>query len=363
MVNTKMHLKPGESLQGKRGKEDLYDCYHSKIAFSDAYVLGGKIAEGNFGIVYYTHHVSSSDCFDDDDHKGQYAVKVIKRSNDGAHDEEAIHEVNIMCQLRHAPTVIQLIDFYMDDEKLYIVQSLALGGDVFDRLAERKHYTEKTARSLSQSLLHTIGYIHHRKIIHRDLKIENLLLKTVEDDDKVVLCDFGYAANLPKDKEEGFTTLAGTAAYYAPEMLLRNVYREEVDVWAVGCIVYALLGGNVPFGEAGETEDDLAELHERIEQNDFDFEDTNWDDVSGSAKKLISKLLVPDPFQRSTISQALKSSWFESPDLEKISIHDSLKRIRVFVRRRKLKAAANAIRVSNRILHSHTGMMSHKRTE
>jgi len=355
MVNTKLHLKPGESLQGKQGIEDLYDCLHSEIAFSDAYVLGGKIAEGKFGIVYYTHHVSSSDCFDDDDHKGQYAVKVIERGYNGKNDEDVIHEVNIMRKLRNAPTVIKLIDFYMDNGKLYIVQCLALGGDVFDRLSMREQYTEETARSLCLSLIHTIGYVHHRKIVHRDLKIENLLLKTEEDDDKIVLCDFGLAVTLPKDKEKGFETRIGTPAYYAPEIILGNLYREGVDIWAVGCIVYALLGGYLPFGGDIEPEDGEPDLFERITRNDYNFEEKSWNGVSGSAKNLIDELLVHDPCKRSTIVQALKSPWFKSPDLDRISIHDSLTKIRGFVRRRKLKSAANAIVISNRFLHHHTG--------
>jgi len=334
----KLHLQPGESLHEK---EDLRDCLNSKIEFNEAYILGEEIAAGSFGTVYYTHHVSTAD----HDLKKQYAVKIIERSG-GKNDEEAIHESSIMRDLRNVPNVIQLQDFYMDKKNLYIVQDLALGGDVFDRLALKDTYTEKDARNLCSNLITTIGYIHRSEIIHRDLKPENLLLKALDDDESILVCDFGLAARLPSNKEEGFTSMCGTAAYTAPEIINGPAYREKVDIWAVGCIMFVLLGGYLPFGDSED-----GDIFDRILNGDFDFKDEQWDFVSGSAKKLIEKLLEPEADDRITISEALSSRWFKKCPrmLSKVSLGGSLRKIKGIVRKRKLRGVVDVVIATKRL--------------
>jgi len=313
------------------------------VFFADSYVLGDEINAGSFGVVYFTHHVTSED-------KEQYAVKIIERDDEGSAEIEAIHESRIMHLLKGVPNVIQLQDFYMDGESLYIVQDLAMGGDVFDRLAKRETYTEKDARGLSIMLLKTVGNIHRRQIVHRDLKPENLLLQTKEDDSTILLCDFGLAKELPEDKEEGFTTMCGTPAYTAPEIIAgEDQYRENVDLWAVGVIIYALLGGSLPFGD-----DSDPDLFDRIEDGDYDYDDESWDFVSGSAKKVITNLLKHNPKKRWTVTDTLQSKWCKKDpnELKGIKLQKSLKGIRRMVMRRKLKAAAKCVSLSTNLCAS-----------
>jgi len=335
-----LNLSVGDSLHER---ENLYDCLESEVKFDDAYVLGDEIAAGSFGTVYYTHHVSESD----NDDKKQFAVKVIERDAAGEADTEAIHESTIMLELRTVANIIQLKDFYMDRDNLYIVQDLAMGGDVFDRLAMKDIYTEKEARDLCEHLIATVGYMHDQKILHRDLKPENLLLQSMDDDANILLCDFGMAGRLPENIDDGFQTMVGTPAYVAPEIINGDVYREKVDVWAVGCIIYVLLSGYLPFGDSEDPD-----VLERIAGHDYDFEEEQWDCVSGSARKLISSLLEPDVNDRPTLSEALKSRWFKKcgKKMGGVKLQKSLTKIKKIVRHRKLRTVITAVKFSNRML-------------
>jgi len=266
-----------------------------KVPVDDVYAIGDKINAGAFSTVYKAYHLSNPDV--------TFAVKVLYQDTE---DDEAIvlREVSIMRDLKNVPNVIQLTDFYMYNRDMYIFQSYAEGGDVLDRLTEKMTYEEKAAREISRNLFTTIQSIHQRNIVHRDLKFENILLKDKNDDTQIMLCDFGCAIALPE--HGGLRTLCGTPAYTAPEIVLGQEYGKEVDMWSLGCIIYSLLSGSLPFGS-----DDIDEcaLYERACKADYDFDEEVWDFVSGSVKNLISNLLHLDTNQRLTADQALGCTW------------------------------------------------------
>jgi len=237
----------------------------------------------------------------------------------------------------------------MDDERIYIVQELAKGGDVLDRLTKRETYTEHDVRELAFLLLKTMQTLHGRQIVHRDLKPENLLLKDELDDTQILLCDFGYATFLPPSEpspepssitsegEDGdyrsnyyLSSFVGSSPYMAPEIVVGKNYREEVDMWSVGCILYMLLSGNPPFGE----EDDSF-LFDRIQQSDYEFHHECWENITANAKCLISNLLTVDQKDRWTASKALQSNWFTNDEsnnnnttiLQQVNLRPSLTRM------------------------------------
>jgi len=286
MIETRYQV--GDSL-----KIDSTGCL--KCPVDDVYAIGDKINAGAFSTVYKAYHLSNPDV--------TFAAKVLYRDTD---DDEAIvlREVSIMRELKNVPNVIQLTDFYMYDRDMYIFQTYAEGGDVLDRLTERMTYEEKAAREISKNLFTTIQSIHQRNIVHRDLKFENILLKDKNDDTQIMLCDFGCAIALPENG--GLRTLCGTPAYTAPEIVLGQEYGKEVDMWSLGCIIYSLLSGSLPFGS-----DDVDEyaLYERACNADYDFDEEVWDFVSGSVINLISNLLHLDTKQRLTADQALRCTW------------------------------------------------------
>jgi serine/threonine protein kinase len=179
--------------------------------------------------------------------------------------------------------------------------------------------------------------LHKRKICHRDMKPENLLLSDKVDDTEILVADFGFAKYVP---EEGLKTRCGTPAFVAPEILVGNNYTEQVDMWSVGCLLFMLLGGYPPFQDESHRG-----LFRKIRAADFTFHEMYWDNVSLYAKQLISKLLTVDPAFRLDSDQALKTTWLEVQE-DHLSVRDlsgSIGEIKKFSARRKLKSAIGAV--------------------
>jgi len=310
--------------------------------FKNIYHLGDMIASGSFGTVYRTHHRMHLN--------DMYAVKVIESCYPGsAEEEETIHEAEIMRALNDVKHVIKLIDLYVHDYTMYIVQDLAEGGDVFDALSKRERYTEHDAWALAKTLVSTIGKIHECKIVHRDLKPENLLLRDNSRFAEVLVCDFGMAKSLQKGRLISF---CGSPAYVAPEIVERCEYDEKVDMWSIGCILYLLLSGQYPFG----TEDECDLLYQSICAGDYNFEDEAWDYVSGGAKRVISNLLKHKPEERWSAEDVMDSNWIQRSSFvvreegksSKNELSQSLQNIQLRCARRKVKAAIYAVKFSNK---------------
>jgi serine/threonine protein kinase len=308
----------------------LGDENESKIrAFDYDYSLGKELRSGSYGTVYITRHKITNE---------KYAVKVIDRTKLKAKDDaNTIREINIMKDLKDLPNTVKLIDVYMDPETFYMVQVFAEGGDVFDRLAQRTAYTERDARQLSKTLLQTLNDMHALKICHRDLKPENLLLKGQWDDAAIMLADFGFAKYIP---DEGLKTRCGTPAFVAPEIIKGQAYKQQVDMWSCGCLIYMIIGGYPPFRD--ETH---RGLFRKIRAADFTFHKKYWSNVSIDAKQLITGLMTVDPKVRLTCKQALGTTWLEV-DESQLSTRDlsgSISEIKSFDARRKLKSAMTAV--------------------
>jgi calcium/calmodulin-dependent protein kinase I len=260
-------VEPGYTL----GFEDAEE--QTQLSFLDLYVRDNRLRSGSFGTVYTCHHQLHTDI--------TYAVKILDRRKLKPKDDVAVfREVSILKLLKDLPHVVRLIDFFVEPETFCMVQVYAAGGDVFDRLAARSHYTEKDARDLAKILLETIAAIHEKNIVHRDLKPENLLLKSATEDTSILLADFGFARTVP---ESGCKTRCGTPAFVAPEILLGLPYNISVDLWSIGCLLYMLIGGYPPFQGANHRA-----LFRKVRASDFIFHEAYFQTVSVSAKQLIS---------------------------------------------------------------------------
>lgn len=242
-----------------------------------------------------------------------------------------------MKALVHVPGIVRLVDFFVQPNEFHVVQVYARGGDVFDRLAHRTTYTERDARDLARQLLNTIGAMHSLGYVHRDLKPENLLLQDVMDDADILVADFGFAKKVPA---EGLSTRCGTPAFVAPDILVGERYREQVDCWSVGVLLFLLLGGYAPFQDQNHRG-----LFRKIRAADFVFHETYWEHVSVEAKQLIANLLIVNPEHRWTPQDALESTWIKMTDeeLAKRDLSPSLRELRKFNGHRKLKSAMHAV--------------------
>ena len=186
---------------------------------------------------------------------------------DQSEDATVLNEVSLLKSLRH-PNIVKLFDFFETPERFYIVMQKC-SGDVLDRVVGLKRYTESDARQLANGLIKGVKYLHERKIAHRDLKPQNLLLENSDDNTSVKICDFGFAKRV--HVPQSLTTLCGSKHYVAPELLKNHPYDESADMWSVGVIVYFLLSGYLPFNAR-----DQQDLFQIIRLGKYNFESKYW---------------------------------------------------------------------------------------
>jgi calcium/calmodulin-dependent protein kinase I len=263
------------------------------------------------------------------------AVKVVRRDRLQPNADVAIlREVHLHGSLKH-DSIIPIVDFFMEDQCYFIVMELMEGGDVFDRIGSLKQYNEEIARDLCTKLLKAVAHCHENNIVHCDLKPNNLLLKSIDDHASVMVADFGFARHVFAPKS--IIEQRGTPYFIAPEIICRDPYDQSADMWSVGVIIYCLISGQMPF--VGKR---TIDLFKAILNQDYDFSDKAWDNVSDSAKDLISKLLVTDPNERYTAIDALNSTWISNSDkfsLTLNSLTESASNMKTFSARLKLKTA------------------------
>ena len=200
------------------------------------------------------------------------------------------------------PHIVPLIDFFEEKDCYFLVMELMSGGDLFDRIGKKKSYSEADARDLIVKMLKAVAYCHHRRIAHCDMKPKNLLLMTEDNDSFIKLADFGFAARVHTPKS--LTKQCGTPFFVAPEILMRKPYDHQSDMWSVGCIVYLLLSGNLPFMGRSQKE-----LFRKIVAGKYEFKSEEWEDVSDDAKDLVRRLLVKDPNSRMPLKDIPKHPW------------------------------------------------------
>lgn len=166
--------------------------------------------------------------------------------------EVCASELNILRRVSHH-NIIQLIEVFEAQDKVYMVMELATGGELFDRIIAKGSFTERDAAKVLHMVLDGIKYLHGLGITHRDLKPENLLYYHPGADSKILVTDFGLANSGNKSGDWSMRTICGTPEYIAPEILLRKPYSNAVDIWALGVIAYILLSGSMPFEDENRT--------------------------------------------------------------------------------------------------------------
>jgi cGMP-dependent protein kinase len=250
------------------------------------------IAKGELGIVTLAVHKTR---------KTLYVLKSMLRTviNDNQIQTNLLLEKNILMQIDHI-MIIKLIKTFKDEFRLYYLLEYVRGKDLFDVRAELGKITEEQAKFFAASLVVTLEYLHERKIIHRDVKPENVV---IDEEGYIKLIDFG-AANIV----EGRTyTAIGTPHYLAPEIILRTGYSFSVDWWSLGVLLHELVFGSVPFAPDDE---DPVTIYEKILENKLDF--SGFPYKSPELKPLITQLLTKNPAARTCggFGTVKKTAWF-----------------------------------------------------
>ncbi|KAH7098511.1 hypothetical protein BKA62DRAFT_832486 [Auriculariales sp. MPI-PUGE-AT-0066] len=257
-----------------------------KVRVVGNYTLGKVIGEGTYGKVRLgTHRLTST----------RVAIKQIPKALSAQLTREIHHHRRL-----HHPHVTQLFEVIATESYIWLVTELCAGGELFDYLVEKGRLSEDEARRIFGQLCLAVGYVHEQGVVHRDLKLENVLL---DERCRVKLGDFGFT----REFERGnlLDTYCGTTGYAAPEMLQGRRYTgQEVDVWSLGIIFYALLTGSLPFDD-----DDEDVMRDKIIKGEY--EDVEW--LTDEARDLVRGILVKEPTKRLTIAQILGHKWFTDP--------------------------------------------------
>ncbi|EMS58448.1 Calcium-dependent protein kinase 2 [Triticum urartu] len=260
----------------------------------DLYTLGKKLGQGQFGTTYK--------CVEKATGKEFACKSIAKRKLVTEEDVEDVRrEIQIMHHLAGHPNVISIVGAYEDAVAVHLVMELCAGGELFDRIIQRGHYSEKAAAQLARVIIGIVEACHSLGVMHRDLKPENFLFVNQKEDSPLKTIDFGLSIFF---KPGGiYSDVVGSPYYVAPEVLLKQ-YGCEVDVWSAGVIIYILLSGVPPFWDESEQG-----IFEQVLQGDLDFSSEPWPSISKSAKDLVRKILNRDPGKRLTAHEALCHPW------------------------------------------------------
>mmetsp|Transcript_27737 Transcript_27737/g.36092 ORF Transcript_27737/g.36092 Transcript_27737/m.36092 type:complete len:523 (-) Transcript_27737:190-1758(-) len=265
------------------------------------YHLGSKIGEGTYASVMK--------CTEQFTEK-KYAVKQVNLALLNKQERKDLsRELEILSKMRNK-YIVRLQEVFEHKNVVYMIQELLTGGELFEKILERKRFSEPEAKNVLNGIGSALAYCHSKGVVHRDIKPENVLLIGKEDSSAVKLIDFGFAHYLPEDRN--LKLLCGTPGYVAPEMLKDDGYREQVDIWALGVIMYIMLAGFPPFNIDDDQPGGRERLFEQIKKANYTFPSPYWDSVSEEAIDLISNLLEADPTKRLTAQQALDHEWMHS---------------------------------------------------
>lgn len=317
-----------DSRRGGRSRHD-----HSKrekgSKFGE-YYLGNTIGEGEFGKVKLGWK---------QDGGVQVAIKLIRRDSVGNNPTrlgKIYREVSILRGISH-PNIVRLHEMSETERHIGIVLEYASGGELFDYILNHRYLKDGPARRLFAQLISGVGYLHKKGIVHRDLKLENLLL---DRNRNIIITDFGFAntfdpndelteeeelslsdrdfvkrVGLDKVKQNGtrrgdlMQTSCGSPCYAAPELVVSDsLYTgRKVDVWSCGVILYAMLAGYLPFDDdpANPEGDNINLLYKYIVNTPLTFPEY----VTPHARDLLRRILVPSPRKRADLFEVARHSW------------------------------------------------------
>mmetsp|Transcript_14823 Transcript_14823/g.17321 ORF Transcript_14823/g.17321 Transcript_14823/m.17321 type:complete len:378 (+) Transcript_14823:1815-2948(+) len=283
--------------------------------FHKEYELGGVIGHGTYSQVFLAKNRFSGVSF---------ACKVINKYA-VSKQQQLKDEIAILTSIQHQG-IIGLHDFFETENELLLILDLATGGELYDRLLQDKKFSEEDTKKIITSLLDSCSYLHERGVVHRDIKLENILLVSSSSRNDIRLTDFGIAkvldsyeekprlrkstsysekmnqASRKRQRKRAYTT-CGTDYYISPEILTGEGYCETVDMWSVGVVMYILLTGRPPFTNEGGC------IRNKIMAGQVCTAGPEWSQLSTGAKDLISKFLTVDPEARITATQAMKHAW------------------------------------------------------
>jgi len=325
---------------GVDGMEDVKDHLDNE------YEVGNQLGQpGQFGVAFQCKRISDG---------ASYAVKRIEKARFidtkvGCSDVDRAtyyaqfrDEIAIMREMDH-PNIVKLIDVFEDPDCLYLVMEKCDGGELFDRIKKKKRYSEKDAAAVLFEFAKGIQALHQKDIAHCDLKPDNILFLTDDDDAPLKIIDFGMSKHSPAG-ENHITGFRGTPYYVAPEIVEKQTYTYHCDMWSFGVISFVMLFGFPPFHSRTGEDDDIYELIKQGFQAETKPGYGPWfpakQEISESAKDLITRCLETDPVKRYSATEALEHPWVTGQSASEVPLVGLvLKNLHEFTAGCQLKAA------------------------
>ncbi|KAI9490648.1 kinase-like domain-containing protein, partial [Zychaea mexicana] len=262
------------------------------------YLLLQTLGEGEFGKVKLGIHTETGQ---------EFAIKLIRKETVGysaSRLNKVEREIHALRTLKH-PYIVKLFNVIETEKYIAIILEYASGGELFEYILAHRCLKEKDARRLFAQLISSVQYMHRRKIVHRDLKLENLLL---DRNRNIVVTDFGFANNKQDDL---MATSCGSPCYAAPELVVNEgqYAGSAVDIWSCGVILYAMLCGYLPFDDDPCNPDgnNINQLYRYILSTPPSFPKH----VSKDAQDLLRQILVADPQKRYTLDDIQHHPWLK----------------------------------------------------
>ncbi|CAD8048082.1 unnamed protein product [Paramecium primaurelia] len=272
----------------------------NQTGFHQYFKVYKKIGKGSFASVYLAQRIEDGT---------RMAVKAFCKN--AVYKEEngkdgLINEIQIMRILDH-PNLMKLYEVYETQNSIYMCLELLEGDQLYGLFKMKRSFSAQQIHSIMKGLLEGLNYIHSMGIMHRDLKLENILFKEPDNYDSVVIADFGLATNV--DQKPFLYTKCGTPGFVAPEVInLKDdqlFYGSVCDMYSLGVILYILITGQPVFkGKSYNT------IVRRNREAIVDFQTEKLNQVSDNQRSLLIKMLQADPEQRITSKQALKHEYF-----------------------------------------------------
>ncbi|KAK0059076.1 serine/threonine-protein kinase HSL1 [Biomphalaria pfeifferi] len=288
-LSTDDHLASANKLQSSKCK---------KVG---QYLLGPTLGEGSYGKIHLATHFIS---------KQQVAIKVVAKKTLVQREVARRHfrrEALLLQQVSH-PNVVRLYEAMETSNSYYLVFELASGGCILDLITQRGCLQEDESRHYMRQIASSVDHLHRTNIVHRDIKLENLLL---DGNNNIKLVDFGLSA-VCHDTDHHLSTLCGSPVYAAPELFAGRKYGKGVDIWGIGVCFFAMLTGKLPFLPDDKTS--LPQLYSLILKG-F----TMPVFVSQDCQLLLGRLLEHQEGRRINAEELLSHPWMTQPEGRPVS--------------------------------------------
>nr|XP_012631538.1 MOB kinase activator 3C isoform X3 [Microcebus murinus] len=314
-------IAEGDKRKKKKRKARATDSSPGK--FEDVYKLTSELlGEGAYAKVQGAVSLQNGK---------EYAVKIIEKQA-GHSRSRVFREVETLYQCQGNKNILELIEFFEDDTRFYLVFEKLRGGSILAHIQKRKHFNEREASRVVRDVAAALDFLHTKGIAHRDLKPENILCESPEKVSPVKICDFDLGSGVKLNNSctpittPELTTPCGSAEYMAPEVVevftdQATFYDKRCDLWSLGVVLYIMLSGYPPFvghcgADCGWDRGEVCrvcqnKLFESIQEGKYEFPDKDWAHISSEAKDLICRLLVRDAKQRLSAAQVLQHPWVQ----------------------------------------------------